>query len=169
MLRWMTSLHYLLTKGRFSSDVVIKSFGENGEMEYSLPDVTKLDDVFMITGAVEHFSTVGYGSAASGPNVLEGDISQESHELLIRKTKELVEQMEREKTQQNTAKKFVRTIEFDEILFYIRGGSSVAASPARKAVEQPATKDPKPAVYRLFKGKYGLSFTHGGPRLRRCI
>lgn len=154
-----------LTKVEPSSDVVIKSFGENGEMEYSLPDVTKLDDVFMITGAVEHFSTVGYGSAASGPNVLEGDISQESHELLIRKTKELVEQMEREKTQQNTAKKFVRTIEFDEILFT----TSAADLPLQlhlraKLVEQPATKDPETGGnIRLFKGKIWLKFYTWGP------
>lgn len=153
-----------LTKVDPGGDVVIKSFGENGEMEYALADVTKLGDVFMITGAVEHFSTVGYGSAASGPNVLEGVISKESHERLIRQTKELVERTERERAQQNT-KKFVRTIEFDEILFT----TSAAGLPLQlhlraKLVEQPVTKNPETGANdRLFKGKIWLKFYTWGP------
>jgi hypothetical protein len=141
-------------------DVVIKSFGENGEMEYALADVAKLGDVFMITGTVEHFSTVGYGSATPGLDVMRGVISQESHELLVRKSKELAEKIQREKAQQRAAKKFVQTIEFDEILFT----TSAAGLPLQlhlraKLIEQPVTKNPQNAVeQRTFKGKIWLKF-----------
>ncbi|NLC83644.1 MAG: hypothetical protein GX749_01005 [Ruminococcaceae bacterium] len=149
-----------LTRVDPGGDVVIKSFGENGEMEYALADVAKLGDVFMITGTVEHFSTVGYGSANPSLDVLRGVISPESHEQMIRDTKKLYERMQREKAQQRAAKKFVQTIEFDEILFT----TSAAGLPLQlhlraKLIEQPVTKNPQNAVeQRTFKGKIWLKF-----------
>lgn len=149
-----------MTKDDPGEDVVIKSFGENGQMEYEWADVTKLGDIFMITGAVEHFSTVGYGQAAPGPDVLTGEISQESHERLIRQTKELCEKLEREKAQQKAKKKFVRTIEFDEILYTTSAANLPLQLHLRaKLVEQPATKNPVTGSDEIFfKGKIWLKF-----------
>jgi hypothetical protein len=154
-----------LTRDDPGEDVVIKSFGENGRMEYAWADVARSGDIFMITGAVEHFSTVGYGSAAPEQVVTEGPISQESHELLIRKSKELSEQMQREKAQQKAAKKFVRTIEFDEILYT----TSAADLPLQlhlraKLVEQPATLNKETGNEEItFKGKIWLKFYTWAP------
>jgi hypothetical protein len=50
-----------LTKENPGDDVVIKSLGRDSEMEYAAAEVSNLGDTYMITGAVEHFSTVGYG------------------------------------------------------------------------------------------------------------
>ncbi len=154
-----------LTKDDPGDDVVIKSFGENGEMEYAWAEVTRLGDIFMITGAVEHFSTVGYGAAIPTPDINAGVISKESHEQLIKQSKELSEKMERERAQQSAGKKFVQTIEFDEILFT----TSAAGLPLQlhlraKLVEQPVTKYPETGVEEyLFKGKIWIKFYTWGP------
>lgn len=154
-----------LTRDDPGEDVVVKSFGENGRMEYAWADVTRSGDIYMITGAIEHFSTVGYGSAADAQVVTEGPISQESHELLILKSKELSEQMQREETQQKAAKKFLRTIEFDEILYT----SSAADLPLQlhlraKLIEQPAVLNKETGNEEItFKGKIWLNFYTWGP------
>ena len=154
-----------LTKDDPGDDVVIKSFGENGEMEYAWAEVTRLGDIFMITGAVEDFSTVGYGAAIPTPDINAGVISKESHERLIKQSKELSEKMERERTQQSAGKNFVQTIEFDEILFT----TSAAGLPLQlhlraKLVEQPVTKNPETGAEEyLFKGKIWIKFYTWGP------
>ncbi|HWR22363.1 MAG TPA: hypothetical protein VN366_02705 [Feifaniaceae bacterium] len=102
-----------ITESDPGEDVVIKSFGENGDMEYTFAEVEKLGGTYVITGAVEHFSTVGYGEARlSAPAV-----SQESTEQLRKFAEEQIEQMRWQKEQEKAGKKLIRTIEFDEILY----------------------------------------------------
>lgn len=154
-----------LTRDDPGEAVVIKSFGENGRMEYAWAEVTRLNDIYMITGAVEHFSTVGYGPATPAPNITEGPITKESHELLIKQSKELSEKFARENAQQSAGKKFVRIIEFDEILYT----TSAAGLPLQlhlraKLVEQPAITDIKTGKMEIFfKGKIWLKFYTWGP------
>lgn len=154
-----------LSKTDPGDDVVIKSFGENGELEYVQADVTKQGDMFKITGVVEHFSTVGYGSATPSPDMEIDGISQKSRELLLRKSKEFAEQQRKEFEKKSAKKKLVRTIEFDEILFT----SSAADLPLQlhlraKLVEQPPSKNPDTGVEEpSFKGKVWLKFYTWSP------
>lgn len=156
-----------LTKDDPGEDVVIKSFGENGGMEYTFAEVTKFSDTYRITGAVEHFSTVGYGAADPGPQMdrkAEG-VSQESHETLLQLSKELYEKWKREKEQKSAKKKSIRTIEFDEILYT----TSAAGLPLQlhlraKLVEQPATMNTVTGLEEsIFRGKIWLKFYTWGP------
>lgn len=127
-----------LTKQDPGDDVVLKSLGRDGGMEYSVVEVSKLGDTYMITGAVEHFSTVGYGpaelSAQSAAAMENFDPGYKAKSDKMAKKIELDKKYAEEYKNQ----RFVKTIEFDEILFTttIRGDPCQLHLRA-KLVEQP--------------------------------
>lgn len=144
-----------ITKKDPGEDVVLKSIDEDGRLEYTYAEVRKIGDTYRITGAVEHFSTVGYGSLTPSPE-LEAKAAQEYKELSEQMAKESARiEKERKWLEEYKNQKFVDTIEFDEILFT----NTISGDPCQlhlraKLVEQPTTIDPSTnAVQATYKGK----------------
>lgn len=148
-----------ITKDDPGEDAVIKSFSETGEMEYTAASVMKLGDTYRITGAVGHFSTVGYG-AASLP-ALAPQISPEATEALRKFAQEELERMRREQARKDAKKKVVRTIEFDEILYTkSASGHPLQLHLRAKLVETPKTLQGGVVslTERVFEGKIWIKF-----------
>ena len=129
-----------LTREAPGEDVAIKSLGDDGEIEYSYAEVSRLDDAYSITGVVEHFSTVGYGSLIPSPEFMEAlkKHGKESVRELSETLAERKERLEKKWTEEYKNQKFVKTIEFDEILYT----STIKGDPCQlhlraKLVEQP--------------------------------
>lgn len=127
-----------LTKEDPGGDVVLKSLGRDGGMEYAVAEVSQLGDTFMITGAVEHFSTVGYGPAelsAQAAAAME-KFDQEYKAKSDKMAKKI--ELDKKYAEEYENQKYVKTIEFDEILFT----TTVRGDPCQlhlraKLVEQP--------------------------------
>lgn len=127
-----------VTKEDPGGDVVIKSLGHGGELEYTPTQVTKLGDTYRIAGAVTHFSTVGYG-----PAELSGSADAELQRLSQKLAEEAARQAEKVRLDEKWGKEYaershVRVITFDEILFT----TTVMGDPCQlhlraKLVEQP--------------------------------
>jgi hypothetical protein len=127
-----------LTKEDPGDDVVIKSLGPDGELEYAPAEVAKLGDTFIITGAVEHFSTMGYGPAELSPeaNAAMEKFDQAYAEKSDQEMKKI--RLDEKYAEEYKNQKYVKTIEFDEILF----ASTIAGDPCQlhlraKLIEQP--------------------------------
>lgn len=147
-------------------DVVIKSFGKNGEMEYSLAEVTQLGDTYRITGVVEHFSTVGYGKIFPIPPLTP--VNEQTRQELMEKQRQQEEELAKQKEAEQNRKKINRlqTIEFDEILYT----TSAAGLPLQlhlraKLVERAKSTQSGLAslMEREFTGKIWLKFYTWGP------
>jgi len=152
-----------LTREDPGEDVVIKSFGENGELEYAFAEVTRLGDTYGITGAVEHFSTVGYGQSAWSPAAELKPLNDKTRREVMEKSRQAEEDWARKKEAERNQKnrKYLQTIEFDEILFTTSAsGLPLQLHLRAKLVEQPAETGRTEV---LFKGKIWLKFYTWGP------
>ncbi len=142
-------------------DVVIKSFNPDGTMEYSAAEITSLGDTYQITGVVEHFSTVGYGNAELSPEAAAA-LNESAHRELIEASRRLHEKWEYEKkaADEYKSRKFLQTIEFDEIIFTTSAtGDPLQLHLRAKLVESPYELNPAtnmPESY--FTGKVWLKF-----------
>ena len=150
-----------LTKQDPGDDIVIKSFNPDGTMEYSAAEITSLGGIFQITGAVEHFSTVGYGNAELSPEAAAA-LNESAHRELIEASRRLHEKWEYEKkaADEYKSRKFLQTIEFDEIIFTTSAtGDPLQLHLRAKLVESPYELNPAtnmPESY--FTGKVWLKF-----------
>ena len=150
-----------LTKQDPGDDIVIKCFNPDGTMEYSAAEITRLDDTFQITGAVEHFSTVGYGNAELSPEEAAA-LNESAHRELIEESRRLQRrrQADKESEDEYKNKKYLETVEFDEIIFTTSAtGDPLQLHLRAKLVEQPMVFDPAinfPITY--FTGKVWLKF-----------
>lgn len=150
-----------LTKQDPGDDIVIKSFNPDGTMEYAAAEITRLGDTFQITGAVEHFSTVGYGNAELSPEAAAA-LNESAHRELIEASRRLSEKWEYEKkaADEYKSRKFLQTIEFDEIIFTTSAtGDPLQLHLRAKLVESPYELNPAtnmPESY--FIGKVWLKF-----------
>jgi len=146
-----------LTNQDPGDDVVIKSFNPDGTMEYSAAEVTSLGDTYQITGAVEHFSTVGYGNAELSPEAAAA-LNESAHRELIEASRRLQEKWEYEKkaADEYKSRKFLQTIEFDEIIFTTSAtGDPLQLHLRAKLVESPYELNPAtnmPESYFIGKG-----------------
>lgn len=150
-----------LTKQDPGDNVVIKSFNPDGTMEYTAVEISRLDDTFHITGAVEHFSTVGYGNAELSPEAAAA-LNESAHRELIETSRRLQQKWEYEKkaADEYKSRKFLQTIEFDEIIFTTSAtGNPLQLHLRAKLVESPYELNPAtnmPESY--FTGKVWLKF-----------
>jgi hypothetical protein len=127
-----------LTREDPGEEVVLRSLGGDGDVEYAPAEVTKLGGTYRITGAVEHFSTVGYGAAELSP---EAEAAMERINRNLAERERLMRdkaRLEKKWAELYENKKHVETIEFDEILFT----STIRGDPCQlhlraKLVQQP--------------------------------